>query len=56
MIIVVAKELYEFIVEIIKDLNLGNIDKDFNELNEEEMAVFTVRARIIIHKMMGGWV
>ncbi len=52
----IAEELYDFVVEIIEGVELGIIKKNFDNLSEKEMAVFTVRARMIMHKIMGGWI
>ncbi len=51
----VSRELYEFLAETIEDLGIGSVTRGFDELDQEEVAVFKVRSRLIVKKIVGGW-
>ncbi len=51
----VSRELYDFLVETIEGLGLGTVSRGFEELTKEEMAVFKVKSRLIISRVVGGW-
>lgn len=51
----VARDLYDFLAETIEGTGLGRVSRGFDELDQEELAVFTVRSRLIVRKIMEGW-
>ncbi len=55
VLITVSRELFTFMEEILHDYNLGRVKKKFDNLTQEEIAVFKVKARIIVNTIMRGW-
>ncbi len=55
LLVDVSRELYDFLVETIEGAGIGKINRGFDDLDKNEIAVFRVRSRLIVNKIIGGW-
>lgn len=50
-----AKFLYDFLAEVVEETGIGKIRIKFDELEKEQLAYLTVRARLIINHITKEW-